>query len=58
MDKKSPQIESRRAADTVGIIRMKKTLRDKKKLTSKNKLDVENNGFDVEGKKKRKIAKK
>ena len=29
-----------------------------KKMTSKNELDVENSGFDVEGKEKRKTAKK
>ena len=29
-----------------------------KKMTSKNKPDVENSGFDVEGKEKRKTAKK
>ena len=29
-----------------------------KKMTSKNEPDVENNGFDVEGKEKRKTAKK
>ena len=54
----NPQIKSRRVADTVGIIRMKNTLRDKKKMTSKNEPDVENSGFDVEGKEKRKTAKK
>ena len=39
-------------------LNVENTERHKKRMTSKNEPDVENSGFDVEGKEKRKTAKK